>query len=81
MRTDVFGVGMLIRVLFPEGRSWQKIAAKATQMDPKDRYPDVAALQATMAAVAAAAGGYADEAGGGSALLCVGYCRGLRVDL
>ena len=48
MRTDVFGVGMLIRVLFPERRSWQKIAAKATQMDPKDRYPDVAALQAAI---------------------------------
>ncbi|WP_329886712.1 serine/threonine protein kinase [Pseudoramibacter faecis] len=44
-RTDVFGVGMLIRALFPEAPIWQKIADKATQMDPKDRYPDVAALQ------------------------------------
>lgn len=48
MRTDVFGVGMLIRVLFPEAPIWQKIAGKATQMDPKDRYRDVAALQAAI---------------------------------
>lgn len=47
-RTDVFGVGMLIRVLFPEAPIWQKIAGKATQMDPKDRYRDVAALQAAI---------------------------------
>lgn len=47
-RTDVFGVGMLIRVLFPEAPVWQKIADKATQMDPKDRYSDVAALQAAI---------------------------------
>jgi hypothetical protein len=47
-RTDVFGVGMLIRALFPDAPVWQKIADKATQMDPKDRYPDVAALQAAI---------------------------------
>lgn len=45
VRTDVYGIGMLIRELFPDDPQMQKIADKATRMDPKDRYPDVRAVQ------------------------------------
>lgn len=45
VRTDVYGIGMLIRELFPDDPRLLKIADKATRLDPKDRYPDVRTVQ------------------------------------
>lgn len=45
VRTDVYGIGMLIRQLFQEDPRMLKIADKATRLDPKDRFPDVQTLQ------------------------------------
>lgn len=45
VRTDVYGVGMLIKVLFPDSKAYQRIAAKATQLSPEDRYQDIASVK------------------------------------
>lgn len=38
VRTDLYGVGVLIRELFPGNSTYERIAWKATRMDPEDRY-------------------------------------------
>ncbi len=40
-RTDIYALGVLIREMFPDSRKMQKIAQKATQMDPDKRYRGV----------------------------------------
>lgn len=44
-RTDIYGLGVLIRQLFPHDRHMQKIAGHATKMDPDERYPDVETMR------------------------------------
>lgn len=44
-RTDIYALGILIRTLFPADRAMCRIAAKATRMDPSDRYPKVADIR------------------------------------
>ncbi len=41
VRTDIYGVGIMIRDMFPEDEAMQRIAEKATQLDPKNRYQSV----------------------------------------
>lgn len=40
-RTDIYGVGILIQEMFPDDDSMQKIAEKATRMEPSQRYQTV----------------------------------------
>lgn len=40
-RTDVYGLGCLLRELFPASQSAAEIAGKATQIDPDNRYQTV----------------------------------------
>lgn len=44
-RTDVYGVGALIRDLFPGNSSMQRIARKAMRMEPDERYQTVRELK------------------------------------
>lgn len=44
-RTDVFALGVLIREMFPDDPGMQKIAAKASQLAPKDRYQSAEAVR------------------------------------
>lgn len=44
-RTDIYGLGILLRRMFPEDPKMQKIAAKATQLDPERRYQNAAQLR------------------------------------
>lgn len=43
-RTDIYALGMLLRALFPGDPFYEKIAEKATRLDPKDRYQSVPEL-------------------------------------
>ena len=45
VRTDVYGIGMLIKAMFPKDYRLLKIAAAATEMSPKDRYSSVKELK------------------------------------
>lgn len=38
IRTDIYGMGVLLQRMFPDDSRMQRIAGRATQMDPKDRY-------------------------------------------
>ncbi|MSS20357.1 protein kinase domain-containing protein [Pseudoramibacter porci] len=44
VRTDVYGVGKLIAAMVGDAPLYRPIIAKATQLDPKRRYPNIAAL-------------------------------------
>lgn len=44
-RTDIYALGILIRQLFPDNSRMLKIADRATQMDPDERYPDIEAMR------------------------------------
>jgi len=44
VRTDIYGLGIMIRDMFPEDEAMQRIAEKATQLDPKNRYQSVQEL-------------------------------------
>lgn len=44
-RTDIYALGVLIRQLFPDNRQMQRIADRATKMDPDERYPDAEAVK------------------------------------
>lgn len=44
-RTDIYGMGVLIRRMFPEDKRMQRVADKATQMDPQERYQSAAELK------------------------------------
>ena len=44
-RTDIYGVGMLMRQLFEGDKYYESIMIKATQMDPKQRYQNVKELK------------------------------------
>ena len=43
-RTDVFALGRLIVLLFPEVPAWEKVAEKASSFHPRDRYAGVREL-------------------------------------
>ncbi len=47
-RTDIYAVGVMIREMFPKDFRMKKIAAKATQMSPRDRYENVAEIKALL---------------------------------
>ena len=47
-RTDVYSMGCLVRELLPNDKRFSGIIAKATAMDPKDRYQTVAELKAAL---------------------------------
>ena len=44
VRTDVYGLGILIRDLFPGNKCFQKIALKAAMLKPEERYQTVGEL-------------------------------------
>jgi hypothetical protein len=44
-RTDIYALGIMLRKLFPEDAYMNRVADKATRMDPKDRYATVEELQ------------------------------------
>ena len=44
-RTDVYALGTLIRTLFPNDFRMKRLADQATELAPKDRYPDVSSLK------------------------------------
>lgn len=48
VRTDIYGMGVLIRRMFPGDGRMQKIADKATQMDPENRYRSAQELKNTL---------------------------------
>lgn len=47
-RTDVYAVGVMIREMFPKDFRMKKIADKATQISPRDRYESAAELKAML---------------------------------
>ena len=47
-RTDVYSMGCLVRELLPNDKRFSGIIAKATAMDPKDRYQTVAELKGAL---------------------------------
>lgn len=47
-RTDVYGLGGIIREMFPDDPQMQQIAGKATQIDPAARYQTVQELRADL---------------------------------
>ncbi len=44
-RTDIYAMGKLISRLFPDNNYMKKIATKATNLDPRDRYQTIAELR------------------------------------
>lgn len=48
VRTDVYALGILIRELFPGDEMYERIAEKATQIDPAKRYQSVQELKAVL---------------------------------
>ncbi len=48
IRTDVYALGVLIRALFPRDFRMLRIAARATELAPRDRYQDVSSLKAAL---------------------------------
>ncbi|MBQ1385189.1 MAG: protein kinase, partial [Erysipelotrichales bacterium] len=47
-QTDIYGLGILIKKMFPE-ESWVKpVITKATKIDPDDRYDSVPAMKASL---------------------------------
>lgn len=48
IRTDVFAIGVLIKELLPKDHRMQKIARKATEISPKDRYSSVSELKTSI---------------------------------
>lgn len=44
-RTDIYGLGVLLREMFPDDPKMLRIADKATQMDPDKRYQSAAQLR------------------------------------
>lgn len=44
-RTDIYAIGILIKELFPENKSYQRIAETASMLDPTDRYQSVKELR------------------------------------
>lgn len=47
-RTDIYGLGGIIRTLFPEDPQMQQIADKATRLDPASRYQTIQELAADL---------------------------------
>ncbi len=62
IRTDIYASGMLIRELFPGDAAMEKVAEKATRMDPVDRYQSVEEL---LGAFRSALGGEGENAAPG----------------
>ena len=47
-RTDLYAVGVMIRELIPGDEKWQKAAAKATQIDPANRFMTAEEMRAAL---------------------------------
>ena len=47
-RTDIYAVGVMIRDMFPKDFRMKKIADKATQISPRDRYESVTEIKALL---------------------------------
>lgn len=47
-RTDIYGLGGIIREMFPEDECMQRIADKATRLDPTERYQTIQQLRAEL---------------------------------
>lgn len=48
IRTDIYGMGVLLQSMFPDDKRMQRIADRATQMDPKDRYQSAFELKSAL---------------------------------
>ncbi len=49
-RTDIYGLGVMIREMFPQDGRMQKIAEKATRLEPENRYQHVSQIRKQFAA-------------------------------
>lgn len=54
-RTDIYSLGILIRDMFPEDVGMQRIAARATQLSPDQRYQHVREIRTRLAGTSSAA--------------------------
>ena len=45
VRTDVYAVGVLLKEMFPDNPRLQRVAERATMLNPVDRYQSIAALE------------------------------------
>ena len=52
VRTDVYGMGTLIRRMAPENARLQRVAARATELDPDNRYQSIAELRRAVSGAA-----------------------------
>lgn len=48
MRTDIYGLGVLIRKIFPDDLDMLEIADKCTQINPNDRYQSIDEIKQTL---------------------------------